>query len=287
MATNPSDALVKLLIQCSESPLLQWQLGPVAEWLNVDLPRTQNRRVDLLGRMSDRRLLHIELQSTNDHSMPFRMAEYALAITRRYGQYPVQLLIYVGNAKLRMKPEFRAEGMVCWYSLADVRSLNATALLKSNRIEDNILAVLAGLENSVEGVRMILARIAQLKEPRRGEAMQHLLLTCGVRGLADVCEKELRTMPIAMNALDHDPLFASYIRRGKLEGEKEGLKKGLKEGQMRGFSLVQLQLEKRFGPLSPAIAKRLDKLSEAKTRELALAIVDANSLDELFSTSRH
>jgi len=50
--------------------------------------------------MSDGRLLHIELQSSNDKSMAFRMAEYALAIMRRYGQYPVQLLIYVGNQKL-------------------------------------------------------------------------------------------------------------------------------------------------------------------------------------------
>src|SRR5271165_4381632 len=119
LATNPSDALVKLLIQGSELPLRQLHVGPVTEWLNVDLPRSQNRRVDLLGRLADGRLLHIELQSANDRNMPFRMAEYALAITRRYGEYPVQLLIYVGNAKLRMKPEFRKEGMHCWYRQVD------------------------------------------------------------------------------------------------------------------------------------------------------------------------
>ena len=112
-STNVFDALVKLLIQGSGGPLRQLQLAPVVEWLNSDLPRTQSRQVDLLGRMSDKHLLHIELQATNLRSMRFRMAEYALAITRRYGQYPVQLPIYVGNPPLRMTPEYRTEGMVC------------------------------------------------------------------------------------------------------------------------------------------------------------------------------
>jgi hypothetical protein len=60
--TNLFDALVKLLIQGSDEPFQQLQLGPVAEWLNVDLPRTQSRQVDLLAKLSDGRLLHIELR---------------------------------------------------------------------------------------------------------------------------------------------------------------------------------------------------------------------------------
>ena len=50
--------------------------------------------------------------------------------------------------------------------------------------------------------------------------------------------------------------------------------------------MVRLQLEKRFGRLPPAVTNRLAKLSEAKTQELALAIVDAKSLEELFGNSR-
>jgi predicted transposase YdaD len=293
-ATNVIDAPVKLLIQGAEGPLRQWQLGKVVEWLNVDLPRTQNRRVDLLGKMADGRLLHIELQSTNDPSMPFRMAEYGLAITRRYGQYPIQLLIYVGNAKLRMTPEFRAEGIVCRYRQVDIRSLDASALLASNRIEDNILAVLVGFEDSAEGIRSVLRRIAKLPQPLREDALQHLLLTCGIRGLAEVCKKELKIMPITMD-LSHDPLFASYIERGRRKGERQGLQKGLQRGLQKGLQkgrqegikeVVRLQLETRFGVLPSAVEKRLARLSEAKTQKLALAIVDAKSLSELFGNSR-
>ena len=289
-ATHLSDALVKLLIQGSGGPLRQLKLGPVVEWLNSDLPRTQSRQVDLLGRMSDEHLLHIELQSTNLRSMPFRMAEYALVITRRHGQYPVQLLIYVGNPPLRMTPEFRKEGMVCWYRQVDIRSLDAAALLASHRIEDNILAVLAGPEDSTEGIRSVLRRIAKLSQPSREDALQHLLVTCGIRGLAEVCKKELRTMPITLD-LSHDPLFASYIERGRRKGERqgraEGERKGLQKGRQEGIKqVVQLLLEKRFGRLPAPIAKRLAQFSDAEARELALAIIDAKSLKELFGNAR-
>jgi len=171
-------------------------------------------------------------------------------------------------------------------------------LLASERIEDNILAVLAGLEDSVQGIRAILVRIKKLSEPVRQEALQHLLVTCGIRDLAEVCEKELKTMPITLD-LSHDPLFASYIERGRLKGEKQGRKKGLLLGQQKGRQkgrregrvegvrqVVQLQLEKRFGRLPAPIVKRLAELSDVQVRALALEIIDAKSLKELFASSR-
>lgn len=82
-------------------------LDPVEKWLNVDLPRLKNRRVDLLGRTIARRRLHIELQDRNDPQIAIRMAEYGLAIVRAYGEYPDQVVIYVGKARLRMPVELR------------------------------------------------------------------------------------------------------------------------------------------------------------------------------------
>jgi len=284
-ATNLYDGPVKILIQGSGASLCQLQLGPVVEWLNVDLPRTQNRRVDLLGRMPDGRLLHIELQSTNDGSMPFRMAEYALAIMRRYGQYPVQLLLYVGNQRLRMRAELRTTGMVCQYRLVDIRSLDASVLLASDRIEDNILAVLAGMEDSAEGIRFILLRIAKLRQPLREEALHHLLVTCGIRGLARIFKEEIKAVPLTFD-LSKDELFASYGKSQRRKGREEGQQKGRQEGRQEGVKeVVQLQLEKRFGRLPASIAKRVAKLSDTQAHELALAIIDAKSLQELFGTS--
>jgi hypothetical protein len=151
--------------------------------------------------------------------------------------------------------------MVCRYRQVDIRSLNATALLASDRIEDNILAVLAGLEDSAQGVRSIVRRIAKLKQPWREEALQLLLVTCGLRGLAEVCRKELKAMPITLD-LSHDPLFASYIERGRLKGEKTG-----PEGR---------PAERPCGG---------DEAGRATPVGEALGIIDAKSLKELCGDS--
>ena len=56
--------------------------GPVEKWLNVELPKLQNPRADLLGETADGELVHVELQSGNDSTMALRMAEYG-TIKRR------------------------------------------------------------------------------------------------------------------------------------------------------------------------------------------------------------
>jgi hypothetical protein len=55
----------------------------ITRWHNAELPQARNPRLGLLGETADGRLVHIELQSTNDPDMALRMAEYAWAIYRK------------------------------------------------------------------------------------------------------------------------------------------------------------------------------------------------------------
>jgi hypothetical protein len=54
----------------------------IAKWLDVELPKVQNLRLDLLGETVGDELIHLELQSGNDAAMPLRMAEYCLGVYR-------------------------------------------------------------------------------------------------------------------------------------------------------------------------------------------------------------
>jgi hypothetical protein len=160
-----SDALLKSLIQgATEEPFRQMHVEPVRQWLNVDLPRVQNRRADLVGRTSDGRLLHIEFQSSNDPLMALRMVEYSLAIRRKYREYPVQLVLYVGNQKLRMKAELRTHAMIFRYALLDIRDLDSEPLLASEGFADNLLGLLARPENIHRGLKEVLRRITKLPQ---------------------------------------------------------------------------------------------------------------------------
>jgi len=271
-----SDSLLKLLIRgASTEPFRQMHVGPVQQWLNVDLPRIQNRLVDLVGRAADGRLLHIELQSTNDPLMAQRMAEYALAILRALKEYPVQVVVYVGNEKLRMIPELRTLGMAFHYHQVDLRDLDGEPLLESDRFEDNLLSLLSGLGDLARGIRLIVARIKRMKESQRMDALEQLLLTCELRGIESTLTEELKHMPVT-----HVPDMSKYdfVRKARQEGRQEGRREGMRE-------FAHTLLEKRFGRLPDSIVKRLAELSDIESQKLASDLLDARSLQELFGDS--
>src|SRR5262249_47279845 len=69
---------LNLLLQGSARLTMRELTGTaIVKWLDVELPKVQNRRMDLLGETADGSLFHMELQSTNEAAIPLRMAEYS------------------------------------------------------------------------------------------------------------------------------------------------------------------------------------------------------------------
>src|SRR5258708_2435951 len=100
----------------------------IVRWHNVEFSRARGLRVDLLGETADGRLIHIELQSTNDPDMALRMAEYALAIFRQFRRWPVQIVLYVGAAPLRMASGIDSDAVSFRYNVVDFQELDAEPL---------------------------------------------------------------------------------------------------------------------------------------------------------------
>jgi hypothetical protein len=67
------DTTIKLLILDSAELLRQLGVEHVTTWLNVELPRVQNRRADLVGKFASGTIVHIEIQSENDPEMAVRI----------------------------------------------------------------------------------------------------------------------------------------------------------------------------------------------------------------------
>ena len=80
------DGTLKELFQQDRPSLLQRLSHGVAikEFLNVELPKVGQRRVDLLIALADDTLLHIEFQSTRDRHIGYRLIEYRALIKRRF-----------------------------------------------------------------------------------------------------------------------------------------------------------------------------------------------------------
>jgi hypothetical protein len=100
------DATLKILLKGSAHATVRELIGTsIEKWVDVELPKVQNPRVDLLGETADGGLVHLELQSGNDPEMPLRMAEYCLGVYRQRRTFPRQILLYVGQAPLSMESE--------------------------------------------------------------------------------------------------------------------------------------------------------------------------------------
>jgi hypothetical protein len=73
--------------------------GLVEKWLDIELPKMQNPRMDLMGEFADGTLLHMATERQRCGNAA--AAEYALGGYRRFGQFPRQIVLYVGEAVLR------------------------------------------------------------------------------------------------------------------------------------------------------------------------------------------
>jgi hypothetical protein len=206
-------------------------------------------------------LVHLELQSTNDSTMPWRMAEYCLRVFRIFGRFPQQVLVYVGDAPLSMKTELRGPAFSYSYRLVDIRDLDGERLLASPRVGDNIVAILTRLPDIRGSVHRILERITRLKPEQREAALRRLMILAGLRSLGKVIEEEAKQMPILNDILDHEVLGREY-KRGEL-------------------TVLHRQIETRFGAVPAWAEERLSGMSAGELLDLSVRVLGANSLEEL------
>jgi len=260
------DVALKLLLQGPSSRIVRELTGATVEkWLDVELPKVQNPRADLLGETSEGDLIHIELQSGNDAMMPLRMAEYCLGVFRLFGRFPRQFLLYVGEAPLRMESELRGPCLSFQYRMIDIRDLDGDRLLESEDVGDNVIAILARLRDHRDAVRQIVEKIVGLEIAERDTALGQLFILAGLRHLAATVKQEIQEMPIHIDLMENE-VIAGYYRLGLQKGE---------------LTVLRRQIEKRFGVLPGWAEERLAARSTTELEELSVRVLDAQSIEDL------
>jgi Domain of unknown function (DUF4351) len=256
------DVALKLLLRGSAKLTMHELIGSAVEnWMDAELPKVQNTRVDLLGETADKGLVHLELQSGHDPDMPLRMAEYCLGVFRLFERFPRQVLLYVGEAPLRMARELRGDDVWFRYRAIDIRELDGDRLLESEEVGDNVIAILARLRDHKDAVRRIVERIAGLVPAERETALGQLLILAGLRHSEETVEREARKMPILNDILDNKVLGREF-KRGEL-------------------TVLRRLIEKRFGAIPSWAEERLTGRSAADLEELSVRALDAQSIEDL------
>jgi hypothetical protein len=171
------------------------------------------------------------------------------------------MLLYVGEAPLRMESELHGPDVWFRYRAIDIRNLDGDLLLESEEVGDNVIAILARLRDYKDAVRRIVEKIAGLTPAERETALGRLMILAGLRHLEETVEQEARKMPILNDILDHKVLGREF-KRGEL-------------------TVLRRQIEKRFGAIPSWAEGRLAGRSAAELEELGVRVLDAESIEDL------
>jgi predicted transposase YdaD len=271
------DTTLKTLFQAPPQQLLHLLVGGQArEMLTIEYPTVRMRRPDLVVRLTDGRLYHLELQSDNDAAMPWRMLEYYGLLYQRYGQQPLQHVLYVGESPMTLVTQIDHTTLSFQYEAIDVRTLDGQPLLQSPVLEDNILALLCREGGTRATVQRILARIANLSGTAQTEALTTLSILAGLRHLQPLVREETQQMAITLD-IENNPFLRDVFEEGRQEGRQEGQVEGER-------ALVRRQLERRFGALPAWVEERIAAADTTALEQLGLRLLDATSLEEVFRT---
>ena len=284
------DGTLKDLFQNDRPTLLKDLSGgvKVRQFLNVELPKVQQRRVDLAILLEDDTILHIEIQSTNDRKIAFRMGHYYLLLKEQY-RFPVkQVLLYVGGAQLGMPDRVEADGNLLVFRLLDIRRFDAGALSATGKRADLALAILAG--DADQWLPEIIKQAARLKGPARSRILAQILILAGLRDLEDKLEWELRNQGVVIDITKNKVLMRwqrEFIAEGAAKGRAEGIAEGKAEGKAEGMTIIlHDQLETKFGALPRWADARLTKANPVQLERWAKKILTASSLEGVLGRAR-
>jgi hypothetical protein len=284
------DGTLKQVFERDRPTLLRRLTGGVAieGFLNVELPKVHERRVDLVISLANGAILHMELQSSNDPQMAYRMLEYWPLIKARFKRPLRQTVLYVGRHKMAIPSRLEEDRVRIDYDVVDFREIPVEPLLRSGNAGDLALAVLAGGGDG--RLPEILGRAARIPGTRR-KALLAILILSGLRGITGKVEWELERMGVIID-VRKNPVLMRWRReaiaeglaegraKGRMEGRTEGRAEGRTEGRTEGMSLVLRELlETKFGPLPKWVGDRLSKATPARIELWAKRVLTANTLE--------
>ena len=205
--------------------------------LDIKLQKVIEREADLIVENTETgEIYHVEFQSTNDSSMPVRMALYFYLILQNYGKAPKQYLVFVGRGECTIPSSVEIGSSKHSYKVINLKEdVDCKALLESDNPNDWILTILCKLDPQKTAIRTVIQKIKSIEDRRlQQELIQKLLILAGLREeqILKLVEQEVKSMGLVI-----DPETNLYLKEIMEKGEIIGIKKALRNCISRKNSL--------------------------------------------------
>ena len=265
------DTILKDMFERDRPSMLNELTGGVAirGFLNVELPKVIDRRMDCVAELVNDQLCHIEFQSQNLRKMPIRQGIYGLLVADKFNCRVDQTVVYMGTPPLQMEDSIDAGSVKVKYRLFDIRIFKAEDLARSANPADRALAILGA--GSEERIREVLSAAAALDEPLRQRTLLQLSILAGLRGLSERVIMELDSMNMEIDISQH-AFLQSILDRGRAEGKVEGKA----EGELK---FILKQMKAKFGRIPAWADHRLLAATPSQLNRWTLKILTADTIE--------
>jgi predicted transposase YdaD len=207
------------------------QINKELEDITTEIEFVKSLRPDMVFR-TGKKIFHIEIQAQQDKDLPERMLIYSLAIKEKFGQKPVQIILFVGKGN-PPPPFFKDEFTIHNFIVLDMKKVAPDVFIKSDKPEEVIVGILAGkFKDKPQTIEKVKERIVEIVKNEK-EVIKYIDSISFLAGLFDV-KIEVKPMPIQVD-IRKTFLYKWGKEEGLKEGEQRGLVKGLKEGEKRGL----------------------------------------------------
>jgi hypothetical protein len=185
------------------------------EDITAEIEFVKSLRPDMVFR-TGKKIFHIEIQVQQDKDLPERMLIYSLAIKEKFGQKPVQIILFVGKGN--PPPSlFKDEFTIHKFIVLDMKKINPDEFIKSKKPEEVIVGILAGkFKDKPEIIEKVKKRIVEIVKNEK-EIAKYIDSISFLAGLFDV-KIEVKPMPIQV-----DIRKTFLYKWGKEEGLKESI----------------------------------------------------------------
>ena len=238
-----------------------------------------------------KKIFHIEIQVQQDKNLPKRMLIYSIGIEEKFGQKPVQIVLFVGKGN-PPPSTFRDEFTIHKFIVLDMKKIDPDEFLRSEKPEEVIIGILAGKFNEkpkiIEKVKERIVEIVKNEE----RMIKYIDSISFLAGLFDI-EIKVKPMPIQV-----DIRKTFLYKWGKEEGLKEGKREGLKEGEERGIKkgkqeglkeAILLAVQLKFGKSKikevKTLLEKMDNLNRLK--KIKRKIIDVKTWDDFIKVFRN
>ncbi|MDM8564549.1 hypothetical protein QUF74_02755 [Candidatus Halobeggiatoa sp. HSG11] len=158
-----SKDILKSIIKDISKYILHFEITQI-ELLDTEFERIESRRADIVAKIDNEYILHLEIQNNNDYQMPYRMLRYLLDINLIAPKYNIkQYIIYIGKEKLCMRNYVKNINLDYNYTIIDMKTIDCEYFLRQDKPDALVLAILCDFKgkNPHEIVGYIIEKLQE------------------------------------------------------------------------------------------------------------------------------